>query len=90
MACRAEGRWIRTRPWPLEPWCLRLALHEDVKLAKARVWARGDWDRKGFLGKRKSPFALWLKVLLASGLCTVVTPRSSASRCFQEGQQEGL
>ena len=42
-------------------------MHEDVKLAKARVWARGDWDRKGFLGKRKSPFALWLKVL-AEGL----------------------
>ena len=67
LACRAEGLWVRTRPWPLEPCCLGLALHEDVKLAKARVWARGDWDRKGFLGKRKSPFALWLKVL-AEGL----------------------
>lgn len=38
-------------------------MHEDVKLAKARVSASGDWDRKGFLGKRKSHFALWLKVL---------------------------
>lgn len=42
-------------------------MQEDVKLAKARVWASGDWDRKGFLGKRKSHFALWLKVL-APGL----------------------
>lgn len=42
-------------------------MREDVKPAKARVWASGDWDRKGFLGKRKSHFAFWLKVL-AQGL----------------------
>lgn len=80
--CRAEGCWILSMPRPLEPWCLGLASHEDVKLAKARVWvSRDGWE--GFLGKRKSPFALlWLKTLLALGLRTVVNSRSSARHCL--------